>query len=169
MRKLTCHEAFHRGKIARSQYPLQEGRYKLEECRYRLHSCCEEIDRIRRLITRKDSRHCLWHCTAEDKHLWLKDLPGHIAHHLGYEVLPGLLALDADGAPPVNIRRAFPQVEKECLDLLDSLESVRVTIRRSIGVEYWYMKQGGSMLEPLAQRAIDITERALRVLPRLAP
>lgn len=169
MRKLTCHESFHRGKIARSQYPLQEGRYKLEECRYRLQSCHEEIDRIRRFITRKDSRHCLWDCTAEDKHLWLKDLPGHIAHRLGYEVLPGLLALDADGVDPVNIRRAFPQVEKECLDLLGPLESVRVTIRRSIGVEYWYMKQGGSMLEPLVGHAIDITDHALSLLPRRGP
>jgi len=166
MPKPTCREVFQHGQNLRSQYPLREGRYKLEECRYRLQSCQEEIGRIRRFLTRKDSRYCLWHCTAEDKHLWLKDLPGHVAHRLGYEVLPGLLALGADGADPVNIRRTFPWVEKECLDLINSLESVRRTIKKNISVEYRHMRQGGSMLEPLVERAIDITDRALRVLPR---
>ena len=116
-------------------------------------------------MTRKSTPYCLRHCTAEDKRLWRKDLPDHVAHQLGYEVLPGLLALGADGADPVNIRRTFPWVEKECLDLINSLEWVRRTIKRNISVEYRHMRQGGSMLEPLVERAIDITDRALRLLP----
>jgi len=49
--------------------------------------------------------------------------------------------------------------------LINSLESVRRTIKRNISVEYRHMRQGGSMLEPLVERAIDITDRALRLLP----
>lgn len=169
MRKPTCHEVFRRGQHIRSQHPLNEGRYKLEECRCRLQSSHEEIGRIRRLLTRKGSPYCLRHCTAEDKHLWLKDLPGHVAHRLGYEVLPGLLALGADGASSADIQRAFPSIERECLDLVDSLESVWMDIRRDIGLEYWHMRQGRSMLEPLVERAMDITDRALRLLPRRGP
>jgi hypothetical protein len=169
MPKPTCHEVFRDGQSARALHPLQQGRYKLEECRFRLQSCREEVGRIRLFLNRKDSRYCLWHCTAEDKHLWLKDLPGHVARRLGYEVLPGLLALDADGASPADIRRAFPSIERGCLYLLDSLESVRVNIRRNIKLEYRHMRQGGSMLEPLVGHAIDITDHALSLLPRRGP
>jgi hypothetical protein len=161
MPKPTCHEVFHDAQSLRSRHPLNEGRYKLEECQYRLQSSCEEIRRIRRLLTRKGSPYCLRHCTAEDKHLWLKDLPGHVAHRLGYEVLPGLLALGADGADPADITRALPRIETECLGLLDSLESVRV--------EYWHMKRGGSLLEPLVEEAIEIIDHALGVLPLVDP
>lgn len=165
MHKQTCHEAFHQGQRLRSQHPLRSGQYKLEECRDRLWLCHAEIGRIRRHLTSKGSPCVFRHCTTEDKHLWLKDLPAHVAHRLGYEVLPGLRALDADGACPRAIMTALPLIETECQTLLNTLESVRVIIRRSIGVEYWHMRQGGSMLEPLVERAIDIADHALSVLP----
>ncbi len=169
MPKPTCHEVFHDAQSLRSRHSLNEGRYKLEECQYRLQSSCEEIGRIWRLLTREGSPYCLRHCTAEDKHLWLKDLPGRVAYRLGYEVLPGLLALGADGADPADITRALPRIERECLGLLDSLESVRVDIRRNIRLEYWHMRQGGPMLEPLVEEAIEIIDHALGVLPLVDP
>lgn len=165
MPKQNCHEAFHQGRHLRSQHPLPSGQYKLEECRDRLMQCHEEIGRIRRYLTSKGSPCAFRHCATEDKHLWLKDLPSHVAHRLGYEVRPGLLALDADGADPRAIMTALPLIETECQTLLNTLESVRVTIGRNIGVEYWHMRQGGSMLEPLVERAIDLADRALSVLP----
>ncbi len=169
MPRPTCHEVFQDARSLRAQRPLQEGRYKLEECRYRLQSSCEEVGRIRRLLTRRGSPYCLLHCTAGDKHLWLKDLPGRVAYRLGYEVLPGLLALGGDRVSQTDIRRAFPSIESECLDLLDSLESVRLDIRRDIKLEYRHMRRGGSMLEPLVGRAIDITDHALNLLPQHGP
>jgi hypothetical protein len=169
MRNQTCYETFRKGQLLRRQHPLQQGQYKLEECQSRLQSCHEEIGRIRRFLTRKGSQYDLWHCTAEDKHLWLKELPDHVARRLGYEVLPGLLALGADGATPAGIARALPRIEAECLGLLDSLEAVRVVIRRNIRLEYWHMKRGGSLLEPLVEEAIEIIDHALGVLPLVDP
>jgi hypothetical protein len=164
MRKQSCQEIFHQGQRLRLHHPLQSGQYKLEECRDRLRRCYVEIGRIRRYLTGKGSPYALQHCTTEDKHLWLKDLPGHVAHRLGYEVVPGLLALGADGADPTAIMNVHPRIENDCLALVGCLESARTSIRRSIGVEYEQMKQDGSMLEPLVERAIDITDHALIVL-----
>ncbi len=165
MHKQTCHEAFHHGQHLRSQHPLRSGQYKLEESRDRLWLCHAEIGRIRQHLTSKGAPCAFRHCTTEDKHLWIKDLPGHVAYRLGYEVVPGLLALGADGADRTAIIAAQPLIETECQTLLNALESARVSIRKSIGVEYWHMRQGGSMLEPLVERAIDIAEYALSVLP----
>ncbi len=80
-----------------------------------------------------------------------------------------MLALGADGADPADITRALPRIETECLGLLDPLESVRVDIRRNIRLEYWHMRQGGPMLEPLVEEAIEIIDHALGVLPLVDP
>jgi hypothetical protein len=165
MNKHTCHEAFHLGQHLRSQHPLRSGQYKLKECRDRLWLCHAEIVRIRQHLTNKGGPSAFRHCTTEDKHLWLKDLPSHVAHRLGYEVLPGLLALNADGAASRAIMTARPHIETECRTLLNALESARILIRRNIEFEYWHMRQGASMLEPLVERAIDITDYALSVVP----
>ena len=164
MRKTNCYEAFHQGRALRLQYPLRHGQYKLEECQSRLQSCRDEVDRIRAVVRNEACRWSLMHCTADDKHIWLKDLPRHIAHRLGYEVLPGLAALGEDGADQRDVDIAFPHIEQAAHALVDRLESVRVTISKRIGVEYWHMKQGGSLLEPLVDKAIFITQRALAVL-----
>ncbi len=164
MHKHTCHAAFHQGRHLRSQHPLRSRQYKLEECRDRLQLCHAEIGRIRRRLTSKGRPCAFRHCTADDKHIWLKDLPRHVAHRLGYEVLPGLAALGEGGADQRDVDIAFPHIKQAAHSLVDRLESVRVTISKRIGVEYWHMKQGGSLPEPLVNKAIFITQRSLSVL-----
>jgi len=102
-------------------------------------------------------------CTVDDKHTWLKDLPLNVAHRLGYEVLPGLRALVRDGAARRDISIAYPLIEQAAHDLVDRLESVRVSIRKCIDYEYWHMQQGGSLLEPVVNDAISLTQRALAI------
>ena len=164
MRKTNCYEAFHEGRALRLQYPLRLGQYKLEECQSRLQSCRDEVGRIRAVVRNEACRWSLMHCTADDKHIWLKDLPRHVAYRLGYEVLPGLAALGEDGADQRDVDITFPHIEQAAHALVGRLESVRVTISKRIGVEYWHMKQGGSLLEPLVDKAIFITQRSLSVL-----
>ena len=48
--------------------------------------------------------------------------------------------------------------------LLDRMEEVRLAIKKNIALECQHMKLGGSLLEPLVEDAIFITERALGVL-----
>ena len=87
-----------------------------------------------------------------------------MAYRLGYEVLPGLLALVNDGAYPGRVRDVYAAIEGECLALLDRLESARVTIKRAVGLEYAQMKGGGSLLEPLVVEGMEITSRAMAAL-----
>lgn len=165
MHNPSCHEVFQKAKIQRAQNPLGHGYYKLRECRERLVSCHAEIGRIRRYLNHESARYELMHCTAEDKHIWLKDVPSHVAYRLGYEVLPGLKALSADGVRSKIIQDTYPWIEKECLALLDSLELARTAIRKNIGAEYRQMRQGRSMLEPLVEKAIVLASLALDIHP----
>jgi hypothetical protein len=98
---------------------------------------------------------------ASDKHTWLKNLPLDIAFSLGYDLLPGLLALKKEGALCVD--RDYPAIAQDCLKLVDRCGQVRNAIRKDIKVEYRQMKQGSSLLEPLIEEAIDLTRRALAV------
>ena len=166
MHKQNCHEAFQYGQDLRSQHSLPSGQYKLGECRERLQLCLDELSRIRHYLICGGNPHALQRCTTEDKHIWLKDLPAHIAHRLGYEILPGILALVADGASPSKIATAYPKFEADCHTLLVSLESVRLAIQKSIGVEYDRMRRGESLLEPLVDRALRIADGALKLHPK---
>jgi len=163
MRKPNCHESFRKGKLLRLQHPLENGHYKLVECRTRLQSCLDEVGRIRAFVRKEATQWSLMQCTVDDKHTWLKDLPLNVAHRLGYEVLPGLRALVRDGAARRDISIAYPLIEQAAHDLVDRLESVRVSIRKCIDYEYWHMQQGGSLLEPVVNDAISLTQRALAI------
>jgi hypothetical protein len=105
------------------------------------------------------------HCTAEDKHLWLKDLPAHIAYRLGYEVLPGLRALTADGVDSTVIHSELPIFERDCLSVVGQLEIVHQKIYKSIKVEYDQMRFGGSLLEPRLRDAVGIAKNILQLIP----
>ncbi|MFM6991600.1 MAG: hypothetical protein ACKOWD_09950 [Rhodoferax sp.] len=98
---------------------------------------------------------------ASDKHIWLKDLPLHIAFVLGYELLPGLLALKKEGAHWVE--EDYPAIEHDCLVLVDRFEEVRRAIKKDISIEYRHMVDGSSLLEPLIDDAISLVQKALAV------
>lgn len=165
MRKPSPFDSFERGRRDRLAYPLSSGRYKLVECVERLEQCVEEIDRIRDYINGRSGRWAFMHCTVEDKYLWLKDLPSHVAHRLGYEVLPALQALTADGVDSTVIGKELPKFEGYCASVVGQLETAHKKIRKSINVEYDQMRSGRSLLEPQVRDAIGIAKRALGLIP----
>jgi hypothetical protein len=161
MTKSNCYESFNDGKAERVTYPLRQGRYKLEEQERNLLGIKETIRMVRDFVRGRSSCTLLGSCVADDKHLWLKRVPLNVAHLLGYNLLPGLIALKKEGAQFVD--RDYPIIERDCLQLLDRLEQVRVAIKNDISIEYDHMKRGDSMLDPLIDEAIRLVRRALVV------
>jgi len=161
MTKSSCLQSFNDGKAQRVSYPLHQGRYKLEERERRFIFTKETLRMVRDFVGGRSSCLYLGGCMASDKHIWLKNLPLDLAFLLGYDLLPGLLALKKEGA--LYVDRDYPAVEQDCLKLVDCCEQVRNAIKKDIKVEYRQMKQGGSLLEPLIEEAMDLTRRALTV------
>ena len=161
MTKSNCYESFNDGKAERVTYPLRQGRYKLEEQERNLLATKETVRMVRDFVRGRSSCTLLGSCVADDKHLWLKRVPLHVAHLLGYNLLPGLIALKNEGALLVD--RDYPAIERDCLQLLDRLEQVRTAIKSDISIEYDHMKLGGSLLDPLIDEAIHLVHKALAV------
>ncbi len=162
MSKSKCHASFDDGEIQRRKNPLHQGRYKLEEIQNALRRDQATLRMVRDFVSGRAKGAYLGGCTASDKHTWLKKLPDLIATLLGHDLLPGLKALKNEGAQFVD--SAYPHFERECLSLLARLERVRSAIAKDIRVEYRHMKQGGSLLEPLIEEAIFMTQKALEVI-----
>jgi hypothetical protein len=164
VKKPNCYESFRAGQASRANCPLRLGEYKLAECLYELSRWYKDISAIRNLVSGKFHQQQLTCCTTDDKSVWLKKLPLDVAYWLGYKLLPGLKALVNDGADRAYVDSVSVYIEKDCLELLDRMEEVRLAIKKNIALEYEHMKLGGSLLEPLVDDAIFITERALGVL-----
>lgn len=88
-------------------------------------------------------------------------IPLNVAHSLGYNLLPGLLALKNEGALCVD--RDYPTIESDCLRLVIRCEQVRSEIEKDIDAEYRQMELGGSLLEQLINDALSLVQRALAV------
>lgn len=161
MSKENCYQSFGSGKVQRVTYPLHKGRYKLEEQERIFYADKETLRMVRDFVSGRSICTFFGPCVASDKHTWLKRLPLNVAHSLGYNLLPGLLALRKEGALCVD--RDYPAIEYDCLQLLDRLELVRTAIKKDIRVEYRQMKLGGSLLEPLIGDALYLVQRALAV------
>lgn len=161
MTKSSCVQSFNDGKAQRVSYPLHQGRYKLEEQVHNLVAVKETLRMVRDFVSGRSRCVYLVQCMSFDKHIWLKNVPLNIAYSLGYNLLPGLLALKKEGALCVD--RDYPAIEYDCEQLVNRLEQVRIAIKKDIKVEYWQMKQGGSLLEPLIDDASSLVHRALAV------
>jgi hypothetical protein len=133
------------------------------ECAARLESFVSEIVRIRAFINNEANRWGLLHCTAQDKDVWLKGLPCVVAHRLGYELLPGLQAMQLDGVAGQIVRDALHLAESQCDDLIQRLEPVRLTLESSIDWEYHAMRRGSSLIEPLVRDALELTQKSLLI------
>jgi hypothetical protein len=161
MTKSNCYQAFGKGKAKRVSYPLSKGRYKLEELEGSFISLQRTLFMVRDYVSGESRSNYFGGCCASDKSTWLKRLPPLIAELLGYNLLPALLAHKNEGV--LSVDRDYPDIDNDCLRLLDRLEQVRTAIKKDINIEYRQMKQGSSLLEPLIEEAIDLTRRALAV------
>jgi hypothetical protein len=161
MAKPSCLQSFREGQAQRVTYPLHQGRYKLEEQERNLVAAKKTLRMVRDSVSGRSRCIYLGRCMASEKHTWLKNVPLDIAFALGYNLLPGLLALKKEGALFVDWH--YPAIESDCDQLIVCLEQVRNAIKKDISVEYRQMKEGGSLLEPLLDEALSITRRALAV------
>lgn len=161
MAKSNCYQEFGEGKARRVTFPLRKGRYKLEEHARNLVADKDTLRMVRDFVSGRSCCVYLGGCMTSDHQVWLKNVPLSIAFSLGYNLLPGLLALKNEGS--IFVDRDYPAIEQDCLQLVDRCEQVRKAIRKDIKVEYRQMKQGDSLLEPLIDDATSLVHRALVV------
>lgn len=157
----VCRRAFERGARQRLQHPLHQGLYKLEDVNADLKAIAEDLRVIARYKQGAARSTDIRHCTSLDLSIWLKHVPEIVARDLGYNILPAISALVADGLPQSTVTRLSAECKSLANDLVEECESVRSKIRNNISVEYELMKSGDSLNLQLILGAIDLIEIAL--------
>jgi hypothetical protein len=164
----VCQSEFDKGRVARRKHPLHSGAYKLVETADVLRSCVATLDAIavdRRQNAKGHGRH-FGGCTSDDAHIWLKRLPGVIAYTLGYNALPAIAALGADGVDPRDVKNALTQAQAAAAALVRDCEEVHLSLNAGIAQEYRALRDGYSDLPRLLDRALDIIESARSIVSR---
>lgn len=156
MTKPTCSQRLRDGAQSRRNSPLFQGCYKIREVITNFSNIPAELDRIIGVRTRKVSPDELRHCTAQDAHVWIRNIPLHVSHSLGRNVLPGLLASVYEGASPNIVSKAYTDLMQRCEVLSNNMDTV---LCQSGGNAL----QACHLLKPLIQEAIYITQQALLV------
>ena len=156
MTKPTCSQRLRDGAQSRRNSPLFQGCYKLLEVVTDFSSIPAELDRIIGVRTRKVSPDELRHCTAQDAHVWIRNIPLHVSHSLGRNVLPGLLASVYEGARPEIVCKAYTDLLLRCEALSNNMD----TVLHGAGGN---SLQTCHLLKPLIQEAIYIARQALAV------
>lgn len=154
----TCQDAFDAAAIDRKNYPLNQGEYKLREVRHTISGWKKELVRISDYIKNKSKRHGLSHCTADDAGYWLKDLLALIAYELGYNVLPSIAALIADGVPSQTVNHLMSQATQLTGHLVAQCESARTLLKQGINDEYKRMEAGHSTIEPILDQILALID-----------
>jgi hypothetical protein len=145
----SCNEAFIQGKAFSQEYPRTRGDYKLREIWRNWKECEEEVKRIVRVViypSAKSAKDELRHCTNEDKHSWLRDLPTWYAFDLSAYVIPSFAALSGDGMSQAEIDRHQPYLESLCRSSLGTLNQAHRALQAPIHEEYKRMKSGQSVI-----------------------
>lgn len=156
MTKTACIQRLRDGAQSRRKSPLFQGCYKLFEVVTDFSSIPAELDRIIGVRMRKVSPDELRHCTAHDAHVWIRKIPLYVAHSLGRNVLPGLLASVYEGSCPETVCKAYTDLMHRCETLTHRLDDV---LHEAGGNTL----QTCHLLKPLIQEATYITQQALAV------
>jgi hypothetical protein len=167
MPQTTCHDAFAEAQLKRRPYPLEAGAYKLREARHRLLRMMNTVDAIGEYLCKPGSGRsgsslgpC---CTTDDKAVWLKCVPDQVAEMLGYDILPAIAALTADGASPTDVAAELASAQARTDELLKDCEAHRVHLNERIKVEYAAIKSGQSKLYTLLIDADHISQYGLKL------
>jgi hypothetical protein len=161
MTTTTCFDIFNTARAERAKHPLREGQYKLNEA-------IASIDRWRALIGTITERlrtgvgfgkyECIGPCMAYERGVYLKSIPARLAHLVGYEILPGLAALEGDGMPKAAVERLLSRAETDAQRLLADCEAARLRLKGAIKNEYEGMRWCRSGLLPLLDDARSLAE-----------
>jgi hypothetical protein len=161
----SCLEAFEDGVHSRLNYPLHMGLYKLSESYRRIQHSRDEVVRIAEIINGKRSPFSLRSCTNEDKAYWLRDMPTNLAYKVGYDIIPGLRALEFDGVPKTQSENAARLLESAIPPRLAQWDQLRNTYKKRIASEYARMRNGQSSALLVVDDALSMIDSTLKTLP----
>lgn len=161
----SCLEAYDYGVRSRLNYPLRMGLYKLSESYKRIQYVRDEVVRIAEVLNGKRNPFSLRSCTNEDKAYWLRDVPTDIAFRVGYEIIPGLRALEFDGVPKAQSENAAHLIESAMPSQLAHWDQLRNTYKNRIASEYARMRNGQSNALLVVDDALSMIDSALKTLP----
>jgi hypothetical protein len=156
MPKATCIQRLRDGLQSRYHSPLHHGCYKLCEVIPDLSTIPAEFDRIKAVRTKKASPDTLRHCTTEDAHIWIRNIPAYVAHSLGRNVLLGLLASVREGAPPDPVCKAYIDLSQRCQTLAHRMDDAQQQTARNT-------LHACELLKPLIEEAVHVARQALTV------
>ena len=165
MKHRSCQEAFDDGVRSRLDYPLRLGLYKLSESIRNLQSARGEVARISEVVKGTKKPSCLQHCTNDDKASWLRDVPTQVAFRMGYEIVPGLRALEFDGVPRSQSEAAALLVGAAMTPSIVKWDYLRDSYKSRISSEYVRMRNGQSNALLVVDDALALIDTALRTLP----
>ena len=165
MRRRTCQEAYQHGVNSRLAYPLHSGLYKLVESKGRIEQLGMEIFRISEVVNNCRHPAELMHCTFQDKAYWLRDVPCHIAYRFGYEIIPGLRALEADGVGLMQAESTAMFLESVIKQHLALWDGLRNSYSKKIENEYELMRNGHSNALSIVDDALNLVNLAVGRLP----
>jgi hypothetical protein len=125
----------------------------------------EEVGRIIEVVKGVRCPLSLRHCTNEDKAIWLRDAPTNVAYRMGYEIIPGLRALQFDGMSQKQAEFAASMVESEMQQCIDGWDYLRNKFKLRISAEYAQMRNGKSYALLVVNDALRVIEEVTQTLP----
>ena len=160
----TCQDAFQWGLQNRKAYPLSSGARRLKESLDGPQRISETLRNIAEDLKfkRRGGERYLGACTSDDVDVWLKSVPAQLAFDLGYDVLPAIYALAADGVPQAIVGKCSSRANSVIPTIIDQCEEARVALRRGVKREFRMMKSGGSTVQPLVDGVETLIEVTLR-------
>lgn len=144
--------------------PLPKGRYKLEQASWELGRIRSNIDNVAKVVRNqnaKEAKAALVGMAPEERGLYVKQVPAHVANILGRLILPGVAALGGDGLHAQRPAVLVAQSKRQAGAILDNADYVHDRLRAGVQVEYHAMKTGGSFLLPLIDDAEALVSVAL--------
>ena len=144
--------------------PLPKGRFKLEQASWELGRIRSNIDNVAKVVRNqnaKEAKAALVGMAPEERGLYVKQVPAHVANILGRLILPGVAALGGDGLHAQRAAVLVAQSKRQAGAILDDADYVHDRLRAGVKVEYHAMKTGGSFLLPFIDDAEALVSVAL--------
>lgn len=139
--------------------------YKVRDSWYNLHHEANVVGSIAEYLRTPRGAYgrsgILVGCTKEDKAYRLKRVPEIIAHELGYNLIPALMALGVEGVPEADIITFLQSIKPQVHRILADCDAIQRATERSIKSEYAALKAGYSSFAGVCMDALDVVEQAV--------
>lgn len=159
-----CRQAFIQAQAFRATVPLPKGRFKLEQALWELQRFRSDVDNITKIILKhnaKAAKAAMVCCAPEERSVFLKRVPRHVANILGRLILPGVAELEVDGVSHQQVQRLMQEANRRADEIVHNADRIHSLLKRGIKTEYDAMRAGGSHLRLLIDGAEDLVQTAL--------